>query len=207
MAADRCPVCDGSGLLLMDPCPLCEPTMPASSASAALAPTYSAVKSAAPNALAPPEGTAALAAPSVLTTQPIMMKIWLSPKFECQLLKHISNGDDQGIVKDICMPPSSHRHIVIACCQGFSAHWPGCNDAATLRANFQLLHDMWTPGKYHVEIRRFSFKDEIEHMTELLNAATIFFVAGVHGHYCTTLIDVATEHIQQLIARLKQKVH
>ena len=102
------------------------------------------------------------------------------------------------------MPRSdSQRRIVIACCQDFSS----LLDTATLCANFQKLYDMWTPDKYHIEIRRFSFKDEIERMTELLNAATIFYMAGVHGRHRTTRIDVATEHIQQLVARLKQKMH
>ena len=60
---------------------------------------------------------------------------------ECQLIKRISNGDDQGIVRDICMPRNdSQRRIVIACCQDFSA----LLDTAKLCANFQTLYDMFT---------------------------------------------------------------
>ena len=168
-------------------CAVWESAAPASSASVAAAVTSSAEK------------------PAVPTAEPITMKLWLCPKsIECQLIKRISNGDDQGIVRDICMPRSdSQRRIVIACCQDFSS----LLDTTTLCANFKKLYDMWAPSKYHIEIRRFSFKDEIERMTELLNAATIFYMAGVHGRHRTTPIDVATEHIQQLVARLKQKMH
>ena len=105
------------------------------------------------------------------------------------------------------MPCSDdHCHIVIAYCQDYSAQWSGWNDAATLSANFQTLYDSWIPDKYHVEILNFSFKDEVERMMELLNAATIFYMGGVRGRHRTTRINVATEHVQQLIAALKGKV-
>ena len=45
----------------------------------------------------------------------------------------------------------------------------------------------------------------MERMMELLNAATIFYMSGVHGQAGHTPINVVTEHVQQLIARVEKK--
>ena len=132
-----------------------------------------------------------------------MVKVLLSPKsLEIQLMKRISEGYDQGIVRDICMPcHHNHRHVIIAYCQDFTALWQGYNDGETLRKHFQTLYNTWIPDKYHVEIANFSFNDEVERMMELLNAATIFYMGGVHGRQRTTRIGAP-----QLTAMLKRKV-
>ena len=43
-------------------------------------------------------------------------------------------------------------------------------------------------------------------MVALLNAATIFYMAGVHGWRGTTRIGVVAAHVTQLTAMLKRKV-
>ena len=132
----------------------------------------------------------------------------LTPKsLDIQLRKRIQDGYDLGCVKEICMPRrDSHCHIVIAHCRDYAIEWTGHNDSATLTAEFQQLYDHWMPGKYRVEICNFSFKYEMDVLIELLNAATIFYMSGVHGQARHTPMNVATEHVQQIIAALKRKV-
>ena len=136
------------------------------------------------------------------------MKLILTPKsLDIQLRKRIQDGYDLGYVREICMPRSdNHWHIVIAHCRDYATEWSGHNDPATLAAEFQQLYDYWIPGQYRLEIFNFSFKYEVERMMELLNAATIFYMSGVHGQAGYTPINVVTEHVQQLIAALKRKV-
>ena len=94
----------------------------------------------------------------------------------------------------------NHRRVVIACCQDFA---PKCQ---ALRQHFQTLFDTWQPNHYNVETINFSFKDGIGQMIALLNAATIFYMGGVHGLHRTNRINAATEHVQQIITVLKNKV-
>ena len=110
------------------------------------------------------------------------------------MIKRILEGYDQGIMRKICEPRNDKCcHIVIALCSDFSANWQGWNDRATLRASFQDLYNAWAPNQYNVDILNFSFKGDVKCMMELLDAATIFYMGGVHGHHRTTPIDADTK--------------
>ena len=87
-----------------------------------------------------------------------MVKILLTPKsIETQLMKRISEGYDQGLVRDICEPCSdTHRYVIIAYCQDFTNTWPQYSDGETLLRNFQTLYDRWFPGMYQVGMAAFS---------------------------------------------------
>jgi len=142
-----------------------------------------------------------------------MVKLFLASKsIENQLIKRISEGCDQGILRDICMPcRDNHCHVIIAYCGDFTKRWEGYNDGATLRAHFQTLYNRWIPGKYNVEIVNFSFNDESGRMMELLNApapgsATIFYMGGVHARLGSARIGAPPAYVRQLIAMLKSKV-
>ena len=135
------------------------------------------------------------------------IQVILTPKsLDIQLRKRIQDGYDLGCVKEICMPRKDIATIVIAHCRDYAIEWSGHNDSATLTAEFQQLYDHWIPGKYRVKIYNFSFKYEMNVLMELLNAATIFYMSGVHGQAGHTPMNVATEHVQQIIAALKRKV-
>ena len=134
------------------------------------------------------------------------IQVILTPKsLDIQLRKRIQDGYDLGCVKEICMPRRDIATIVIAHCRDYAIEWSGHNDSATLTAEFQQLYDHWIPDKYRVEIYNFSFKYEMNVLMELLNAANIFYMSGVHGQTGHTPINVATEHVQQIIAALKKK--
>ena len=140
----------------------------------------------------------------------INLRVVLSyTSFEIQCRKRILEGYDQGLIRNICEPRSAEKfcHIVIALCRDYAANWEGWNDPATLQTEFQTLYDAWTPNKYKVEIFNFSFKADVQCMMQLLNAATIFYMGGVHGDRRTTPIDADAQQVQQLIAMLKRKVH
>ena len=135
--------------------------------------------------------------------QSAMVKIFLTPKsIEAQLMKRISEGLDHGLLGDICKPRSdTHRYVVIAYCQDFTRTWQDYSDGATVRRNFQTLYDQWFPGMYQVGMAAFSFNhDDVDGMMEILNAATVFHMGGVHGRRGTTCLAAHPVQVQRLIA-------
>ena len=123
-------------------------------------------------------------------------------------MKRISEGLDHGLLGDICKPRSdTHRYVVIAYCQNFTRTWQDYSDGATVRRNFQTLYDQWFPGRYIVGMAAFSFNhDNVDGMMDILNAATVFHMGGVHGREGKTCLTAPPVQVQRLIATLKAKV-
>jgi hypothetical protein len=132
-----------------------------------------------------------------------MVKIFLTPtSIEEQLMARISEGLDHGLLGGICKPRSgTHRYVVIAYCQDFTRTWTNWSDGETLRKHFQTLYDQWFPGRYIVGMAAFSFNhDNVDGMMDILNAATVFHMGGVHGRRGTTCLAAHPVQVQRLIA-------
>ena len=116
-------------------------------------------------------------------------------------MARISEGLDHGLLGGICKPRSgTHRYVVIAYCQDFTRTWNNWSDGETLRKHFQTLYDQWFPDEYTVGMAAFSFNhDDVDGMMEILNAATVFHMGGVHGRRGTTCLAAHPVQVQRLI--------